>query len=254
MAGATTKIIAKMLVIMVPSLPAAAVEGGASAATALQAFHATHDLYHAAPQNSTNAWQFARTCFDLADFSTNNSERAAIAQQGIAAARQAIALASNSAPAHYYLGLNQGQLARTKSLGALPLVSQMEREFLAAANLDAQFDYAGADRSLGLLYRDAPAFGSVGSRTKSRQHLQRAAQLDPDYPENQLNLVESNLKWNDRNTARRELAKLESIWKSAHEKFSGPTWAASWTDWEARYQSAKKILDEPPKPIETPRH
>lgn len=253
MHSATTKIILKLLVIIAPSLPAAAVQGDASAA-ALQTFRTAHDQYHAAPQNSTNAWQFARTCFDLADFSTNNSERAAIAQQGIAAARQAIALASNSAPAHYYLGLNQGQLARTKSLGALPLVSQMEREFLAAANLDAQFDYAGPDRSLGLLYRDAPAFGSIGSRTKSRQHLQRAAQLDPDYPENQLNLVESNLKWNDRNTARRELGKLEAIWKPAHEKFAGQAWATNWIDWEARYQSAKKILDEPPKPIETPRH
>ncbi len=253
MHSATINIISKLLLVLTPALPAAAVEAGASAA-ALQAFHAAQDQYHAAPQNSTNAWQFARTCYDLADFSTNNSERAAIAQQGIAAAHQAIALASNSAPAHYYLGDNQGQLARTKTLGALPLVSQMEREFLTAASLDPQFDYAGPDRALGMLYRDAPAFGSIGSRTKSRQHLQRAIQLAPDYPDNQLTLIESNIKWNDRNAARRELAKLESTWKSAHEKYSGPDAAANWPDWEARYQSAKKTLEEPPKPIETPRH
>ena len=48
-------------------------------------------------------------------------------QQGIAAAKQAVSRASNSAPAHYYLGMDLAQLAQTKSLGALKLVGQMER-------------------------------------------------------------------------------------------------------------------------------
>ena len=39
-----------------------------------------------------------------------------------AACRQALAQGSNSAPAHYYLGMNLGQLARTRGLSALKLV------------------------------------------------------------------------------------------------------------------------------------
>ncbi|MCX6930190.1 MAG: hypothetical protein NT154_44320 [Verrucomicrobia bacterium] len=58
------------------------------------------------------------------------------ADQGIAACRLAIMRETNSAPAHYYLGLNLGQLARTKGLGALKLVDQMEREFNRAHDLD----------------------------------------------------------------------------------------------------------------------
>ena len=77
-----------------------------------------------------------------------------------------IARESNSAPAHYYLGMNLGQLARTKGLAALRLVSQMEHEFTRARELDEQLDWAGPDRNLGLLYRDAPAIGSVGSRAE----------------------------------------------------------------------------------------
>ena len=37
---------------------------------------------------ATAAWQFGRACFDLAEFATNNTERASLAEQGIAACRQ----------------------------------------------------------------------------------------------------------------------------------------------------------------------
>lgn len=197
------------------------------------------------PQNSDFAWQFARACFDFADFATNRSERAELAEQGISACRQALGRQSNSAPLHYYLALNLGQLARTRTLGALRLVSQMEKEFLAAIRLDPHFDFAGPDRSLGLLYRDAPAFGSIGSRPKAREHLQRAVQLAPDYPENRLTLIESELKWNDRTSAATELKALQQLLPKAHAEFSGPEWASSWADWDQRLANFKKALEDP---------
>src|SRR5947208_15493408 len=110
-------------------------------------------------------------CFDWADLVESNSHRAEIAEQGISAARQALKLEPKMGAAHYYLGLNLGQLARTKKIGALKLVGEMEREFLAAIDLDPKFDFAGAHRSLGLLYLDAPGWpASIGNRTKARLH------------------------------------------------------------------------------------
>src|ERR1051325_6954299 len=107
-------------------------------------------------QEQTNgaeaAWGFARACFDRADFATNDLERAALAEQGIAASRRAIQLQTNSAAAYYYLGLNLGQLAQTKLLGAIKLIEQMEAAWKQAIELDEKFDYAGPHRSLGLLY------------------------------------------------------------------------------------------------------
>jgi tetratricopeptide (TPR) repeat protein len=199
------------------------------------------------------AWKFARATFDLADIVSENSERAHIAEEGIAACKQALEQAPDSAPLHYYLGLNQGELARTKTLGALRLVDQMEREFTRSIALDSSFDYGGAERSLGLLYRDAPALASIGSKTKARAHLQRALELAPVYPENRLNLIESELKWGDRNGARRDLKLLEEGWAAAQKQFSGPDWASSWSDWEARSEKVKKILEEPAR-LESPRH
>src|SRR5882672_5305593 len=180
-------------------------------AYAKNSFDESRSRYNKRSRTRDDAWQFGRACFDLAEFATNNSERVEIAEQGIAACRQLIASDSNSAPAHYYLAMNLGQLARTKGLGALRLVNEMEREFSSARSLDEHFDNAGPDRNLGLLYLDAPSIGSIGSRRKARQHLQRAAELAPQYPENRLNLIEAYLKWGDRADGRRELKALEDL-------------------------------------------
>jgi tetratricopeptide (TPR) repeat protein len=190
------------------------------------------------------AWQFGQACFDLADVATNKAERAQIAQLGIDACRKSVAVDSNSAPAHYFLSLNLGQLARTRSLGALRLVSQMEKELLKAIELDAKFDYAGPERTLGLLYRDAPSFGSIGSRSKARQHLQKAAELAPSYPDNRLSLLESYLQWGDRESARSELKTLEESLPNARLEFHDPVWKPSWDDWDERLRKVKKKLDE----------
>jgi hypothetical protein len=58
-------------------------------------------------QNSNDVevcWQFGRVCFDWADYATNGTQRASLAEQGIAACRHAIDPDAKSAPAHYYLG------------------------------------------------------------------------------------------------------------------------------------------------------
>src|ERR1035437_3423253 len=224
------------------------------AASAKQNSQTAQANYRKAPGEATAAWKFARACFDLADLATNKTERASLAEQGIAAAQQAIARESNSAPAHYYLGMNLGQLARTRGLSALRLVNQMQSEFTRAHDLDEQFDWAGPDRNLGLLYRDAPAFGSIGSRSKARDHLRRAVELAPRYPENGLNMTETYLQWGEPNNAQKELAALEAVWPSARTNFVGAAWAASWADWEPRLQKLKKKIEDPPKALGAPRN
>lgn len=236
-----------------PSLAGpAAVEAG-FAAYAQRNFQGTQAHYREAPGEATAAWKFARACFDLAEFATNKTERASLAEQGMAACQQAIARESNSAPAHYYLGMNLGQLARTKGLSALKLVLQMQREFTRAHDLEEQLDWAGPDRNLGLLYLDAPAIGSIGSRSKAREHLTRAVELAPRYPENRLNLIEAYLQWREPNNARRELAALEEAWPSARTNLVGEAFAASWADWEPRLKKLKQKVEAPPKSLGAPR-
>ena len=223
------------------------------AAYAKRSFQEAQVRYRKTPGEAAAGWQFGRACFDLAEFATNSPQRASLAELGIAACRLAVAHASNSAPAHYYLGLNLGQLARTKSLAALKLVDQMQVEFTRARDLDEHLNYAGPDRCLGLLYRDAPAIASVGNRTSARKCLNRAVELAPQYPENRLNLIEAYLEWGERPGAHRELQALEAAWPGARTNFVGEAWAASWADWEPRLKKLKKKIEEHSKALGTPR-
>src|SRR5204863_6138936 len=117
------------------------------------------------------------------------------AQPAIEGCERALGTNEANAALHYYLAMNQGQLARTKGFGALKLVREMEKEFSRAAELDSHFDYAGPDRNLGSLYLDAPGWPtSIGNHSKARQHLMRAVQLAPDYPDNHLCLLEGYIK------------------------------------------------------------
>ena len=201
--------------------------------------------------NANNAevgWNFGRACFDMSTLQKDSSGQAKYAQEGIDACRGALALASGSAPAHYYLGMDIGQLAQTKrNLSSLRMVKDMEREFLAARALDKHFDFAGPSRNLGLLYRDAPSIVSIGSRTKARQYLEEAVELAPEFPENQLNLIESYLKWDYQKEAQRQYGQLQKMWPGAQKKFTGVAWQSSWTDWNKRLDAIKRRLEKNPR-------
>ena len=192
-------------------------------------------------QQDTNAlepaWQFAGACFDRAEYSLNDGERAEIAQLGMTAAHRALHLDPRSAPAAYYLGLNLGQLAQTRSLGALKLVGQMETTFKRSIELDEKFDFAGAHRSLGMLYRDAPGWPtSIGDRSKARRHLTQAVHLFPGYPDNQISLLEAELKWGERKTVATHSPHVAAILEHTRQELKGEEWDAAWKDWDTRWE------------------
>src|ERR1017187_1195111 len=64
------------------------------AARAKKAFRLAQ-IQFASATNDLAAWQFARAGFDFADFATNETERAVIAGQGIAASRKLLAQQTN---------------------------------------------------------------------------------------------------------------------------------------------------------------
>ena len=218
-------------------------------------------IYHQARsrfQESTNsieaAWQFGRACFDMADVAKTDSERARLAEEGIDACRTALAHKYGSGPPHYYLALNLGELARTKSLGALKLVREMETEFKQAIELDEKFDFGGPHRSVGLLYKDAPGWPtSIGSRNKARLHLRRANDLSPEYPDNRLSLLEAYLDWGETKAVLEQLSGIDDYLRTARKKFSGEEWLLSWRDWDLRFDRLKAKTKAASEKISSPR-
>ena len=209
------------------------------------AYESARGQYLSHTNDPVLGWQFARTCFDWADWATNKVQRAAIAEEGMAASRQSL-LVADSAAGHYYLALDMGQLAQAETLGALKLVREMSHEFGTAAEMDPHFDFAGPARGLGLLCRDAPGWPiSIGSRRKAHDYLQSAVTLAPGDPENVLNLAESYLKWDDLINAKNQLGVLDSLWPKAEKDFTGQAWERSWDDWTKRRDELRKELNKP---------
>ena len=216
------------------------------AARAEAEFHQAQNGFQADTGNPTNVWRFARASFNYAELATNAIVRADVARAGIAACQQFLARAPKSAPGHYYLALNSGELADAlaPSMTSYKLVHEIEREFKVAAELDEKLDFAGPARCLGLLYRDAPGWPvSIGSKRKAREWLDRAAALAPEYPENQLNLAETYLQWHQRDDARKFLEKLDAVWPVAQTNFTGTILEKDWQDWATRRETVRTELN-----------
>jgi tetratricopeptide (TPR) repeat protein len=208
-----------------------------------KAFHTARDRFQRESNSVEAAWQFGRACFDLAEEKTSKSEKGRLAEQGIEACKKAVVADENSAPAQYYLGMNLGQLARTKGIGALKLVGPMKRAFERALELDQHIDHAGPDRNLGMLYRDAPGW-LVGDRQLAQAHLVKAVEVDPDFPDNRLELIEGYLKWGDRTSAQTDLTTLEDLWPKLRQKFSGPEWEGAWKAWQERLDAFQAKIEK----------
>jgi hypothetical protein len=222
----------------IPELPQ--VRAGAASNRVHQTYVEFVERFAREPTNVPVACEFARACFDRADFSTNDAQRAALAEQGIAASRRAMLLAPDTAAAHFYLGVNLGQLARTKLFTALGLLYDMEAAWKRTVELDEKYNYAGGHRCLGLLYLDAPGWPlSLGSRAKARRHLLKAAELEPGYPDNRLCLLEARLRWGEARAVQAQFAAMEMTLQSARAKFTGDAWARDWEDWDARWKKIK---------------
>lgn len=186
-----------------------------------------------APTDTARAGRFAQATFELAEFATSDPQRAQLAEEGIKAATNAIDREPGNPRAHYYLALNLGQLARTRRLGALRLVNEMERHFKIAAELDPHLDHGGPDRNLGILYREAPGWpASIGSRSKARKHLENSVLLQPDFPANQLELLQTYLDWKERPSAEKVLPDVRSCMAGIETKFAGEQWAWARDEWQ----------------------
>ena len=215
-----------------------------------RAYQASRERFESDSLNADAAWRFGKACFGWADFARDNAERERIALQGIDACRQAIETQSDLAAAHHFLALNLGQLARTRRLRALTLVEQMETALKRAIELDSRIEHGSPDRSLGLLYFEAPGWPlSIGDSRKAILHLEKAVRIDPEYPENRLCLLEALVRQGRLGPAQRVAREHAQALPRAKSVFEGPDWRLDWLDWNERWDRLQKrlVLVDPPE-------
>ncbi len=202
------------------------------------------EAYTSERNNPEKAIAYAFAAFDWAELATENDQRAGIAKPAIKACRQHLA-SSQEAAANYYLALNLGQLARTKWLGALKIVNEMEKRFHNARNLDATLDHGGPDRALSRLYLQAPSWpASIGNRKKAIKHAKAAIATAPHYPGNYLSYLEILLHQNARDEANKLSRSLPAIMKASREELKSDYWRFTWNQWEKTWKSLRDQLEE----------
>ncbi|MDB4459256.1 hypothetical protein N9059_01655 [bacterium] len=191
------------------------------------------------------AIMLARACFDLGEFTTHKATKADLAKEGIAAAEAALIDSPDSAHALFYLGMNHGQLARTKTLGALGEVKHIESNLLKGIEADSTFQNACNHLYLAILYKNAPGWpASIGSRTKARNHFESAVQLAPDYPYNRIRLIEALIDWKKIEAARLEWKVFDRLLPKLRKKYKSEDWKPVWETWDPRIKDIEKRLKE----------
>jgi tetratricopeptide (TPR) repeat protein len=157
------------------------------------------------PRNYELLWRGARASAWITEEFTDGGRRASYAQKGIDYAKRAVEVDPKRVEAYYYLGINLGQSATTKTVGAYTMVPKVVKAAQAAMKIDERFDHAGPARLIGTVYAKAPPWpASIGDIDEGIKYLARAVELAPDYPQNHLHYGDALVSDSKLNEAERE--------------------------------------------------
>jgi tetratricopeptide (TPR) repeat protein len=154
-----------------------------------------------------SAWKLARARYWLGGHAPDDQRRAFL-DQGIAAARAAIALEPEKPQGHFWLAANMGALAESFGVRqGLKYRGDIKSELLTVLRLDPAFQQGSADRALGRWYFKVPGlFG--GSSSKSEEHLRRSLTYNPSSSASLFFLAETLIGANRKQEARTLLEQL----------------------------------------------
>lgn len=193
--------------------------------------------------NPDRAIRYVQSAFEWAELAHDSSERASIATPAIEVCRVFLSSSSHQARANYYLALNLGQLARTKWLGALKIVNEMEKRLVAAQTKDSSQDHGGPDRALSRLYFQAPRWpASIGNKEKAIRHAKRAIQIAPNYPGNRLSYLEILTDHRNFQEAKKQETITGAVMKESRDELTSAYWSYSWNTWDETWKTLQKKL------------
>ena len=154
-----------------------------------------------------SAWKLARARYWLGGHAPDEQRRAFL-DQGIAAARAAIALEPEKPEGHFWLAANMGALAESFGVRqGLKYRGDIKSELLTVLRIDPAFQQGSADRALGRWYFKVPGlFG--GSSSKSEEHLRRSLTYNPSSSASLFFLAETLIGSNRKQEARTLLEQL----------------------------------------------
>ena len=206
-------------------------------------FNRARAVFQKNKANPELAIRYVLAAFEWAELALDSGERASISRPAIEVCRQFLSSSSHQAQANYYLALNLGQLARTKWIGALRIVAEMEKRLITAQSLDRSLDNGGPDRALSRLYFQAPGWPtSVGNNNKAISHAKNAIAAAPNYPGNRLSYLEILIEHGGYQEAKQQEAITREVLKNARIEFDSAYWSHSWKIWDKTWNTLQEQL------------
>jgi tetratricopeptide (TPR) repeat protein len=159
------------------------------------------------PRDFEAAGKLARARYWLGGHAPE-AERKAILEDGIKAARMAVAISPDKPEGHFWIAANMGALAESFGMRqGLKYRGAIKDELLIVLKLDPAFQQGSADRALGRWYFKVPGlFG--GSNKKSEEHLRKSLTFNPNSTASHFFLAETLIEMNRKEEAKSELSKV----------------------------------------------
>jgi len=184
------------------------------------------------PKDFESAYKLARARYWLGTNGLPEPERKGALEDGIAAARSAIALNAGRPEGHFWLAANMGALAESFGLRqGIKYRGQIKDALLMTLKLDPAFLDGSADRALGRWYYKVPGlFG--GSNKQSEVHLRKSLTYNPNSIISHIFLAETLADMGRKDEARKEA-------QAAIDTPPDPNWAPE----DKRFkETAKRLL------------
>jgi tetratricopeptide (TPR) repeat protein len=169
-------------------------------ATTLMEQQAAHEA-----SNYEAWWRLARLKYYLADREKDTTKKSKLLQQGIEAAKKAVALDDKRVEGHFWFAANEGEYADMKgALQSLNMVKTIRKEFEAALAINPSYENGAIYSALGQIDLNLPRLLG-GSDRRGIERLEEGIKVGPNNAELAVTLAEVYGKKGRKDEARKLL-------------------------------------------------
>ncbi|MEZ5993450.1 MAG: hypothetical protein R3E76_14015 [Planctomycetota bacterium] len=149
-------------------------------------------------QTYDNLWKAARSCAWLAEYGGDSVERERYTRDGLTYANTALKENADGVEAIFYHGVLAGFLGDLDNDYGLDAVSTIEKDMTRLIDAEQDIAHGGPWRVMGVLQLRAPGPPvSIGSLRNGKKNIEKALEIAPEWPENQLYMAEAEFNWAD---------------------------------------------------------